>query len=148
MMDIDLRLLDIAKPEHEFVRQGAREVAMIKAIKFASVPVTDQNRALDFYTRKLGFEVATDIPFDDNQRWIELRIQDSGTRLVLFTPRGQEDRIGSFSNIVFIADDVEETYRQLVARGVDFVQQPKKADWGTAAVFRDLDGNSFVISSE
>ncbi|MEJ2190655.1 MAG: VOC family protein, partial [Acidobacteriota bacterium] len=92
---------------------------MIKAIKFASVPVTDQNRALDFYTQKLGFEVATDIPFDDRQRWIELRIEDSGTRLVLFTPRGQEERIGRVSNIVFIADDVEETYRQLVALGVE-----------------------------
>lgn len=121
---------------------------MIKAIKFASVPVTDQERALDFYTQKLGFEVATDMPFDDNQRWIELRIQDSGARLVLFTPQGQEDRIGSFSNIVFVADDVEETHRELVARGVDFEQEPKKADWGTAAVFRDPDGNSFVISSE
>jgi len=121
---------------------------MIKAIKFASVPVSDQDRALDFYTQKLGFEVATDIPFDDNQRWIELRIQDSETRLVLFTPRGQEDRIGSFSNIVFVSDDVDETYRELVARGVEFVQEPKKADWGTAAVLRDPDGNSFVISSE
>lgn len=121
---------------------------MIKAIKFASVPVSDQDRALDFYTQKLGFEVATDIPFDDSQRWIELRIQDSGARLVLFTPQGQEERIGSFSNIVFIAEDVEETYRELVSHGVEFIQEPKKADWGTAAVFRDPDGNSFVISSE
>lgn len=130
-----------------FVEDEA-EVAIIKAIKFASVPVTDQDRALDFYTQKLGFEVATDMPFDDSQRWIELRIQDSGTRLVLFTLQGHEDRIGGFSNIVFVADDVEETHRELVARGVEFVQQPKKADWGTAAVFRDPDGNSFVISSE
>ncbi|MEJ2188640.1 MAG: glyoxalase superfamily protein [Acidobacteriota bacterium] len=121
---------------------------MIKAIKFASVPVGDQDRALDFYTQKLGFDLATDMPFDENQRWIELRIQRSGVRLVLFTPQGQEDRIGGFSNIVFVSDDVEETYRELVARGVEFVQEPKKADWGTAAVFRDPDGNSFVISSE
>jgi len=148
MIVVNQGLLERDKLQRHPVGQGEPEVAMIKAIKFASVPVSDQDRALDFYTQKLGFEVATDIPFDDNQRWIELRIQDSETRLVLFTPRGQEDRIGSFSNIVFVSDDVEETYRELVARGVEFVQEPKKADWGTAAVLRDPDGNSFVISSE
>jgi predicted enzyme related to lactoylglutathione lyase len=148
MIVVNQGLLERDKLQRHPVGQGEPEVAMIKAIKFASVPVSDQDRALDFYTQKLGFEVATDIPFDDNQRWIELRIQDSETRLVLFTPRGQEDRIGSFSNIVFVSDDVDETYRELVARGVEFVQEPKKADWGTAAVLRDPDGNSFVISSE
>ena len=47
---------------------------MIKGIKFATVPVTDQDRALEFYTKKLGFRVLTDAPFDGNQRWIELSI--------------------------------------------------------------------------
>jgi catechol 2,3-dioxygenase-like lactoylglutathione lyase family enzyme len=40
-------------------------VAMIKQIKFVSIPVRDQNRALDFYTGKLGFTIITDQPFDD-----------------------------------------------------------------------------------
>ncbi|MEY2526674.1 MAG: hypothetical protein QOE73_1445, partial [Verrucomicrobiota bacterium] len=44
---------------------------MIKQIKFVSVPVADQDRALDFYTEKLGFTIITDQPFDDKQRWIE-----------------------------------------------------------------------------
>jgi len=43
---------------------------MIRGIKFASIPVTDQDRALAFYTEKLGFRVATDQPFSDEQRWI------------------------------------------------------------------------------
>ena len=41
---------------------------MIKAMKFVGVPVSDQQRALDFYTTKLGFRVITDQPFDDQQR--------------------------------------------------------------------------------
>ena len=45
---------------------------MIKAVKFASVPVTNQDRALEFYTEKLGLRVITDSPFDNRQRWIEL----------------------------------------------------------------------------
>jgi catechol 2,3-dioxygenase-like lactoylglutathione lyase family enzyme len=65
---------------------------MIKAIKFASVPVRDQDRALEFYTQALGLKVVTDQPFNDRQRWIELAIPRAETKLVLFTPHGQEDR--------------------------------------------------------
>jgi catechol 2,3-dioxygenase-like lactoylglutathione lyase family enzyme len=121
---------------------------MIKAIKFACVPVRDQERSLEFYTKKLGFAVATDQPYDDKQRWIELRIPGAETRLVLFTPEGQEDRIGTFSALSFLADDAEGTYKVLVKRGVEFVQEPRKADWGTSAIFKDPDGNMFVLSSK
>lgn len=120
---------------------------MINQLKFAGIPVSDQDRALAFYTEKLGFEVATDQPMGPGQRWIELRIGRSGTRVVLFTPDGQQDRIGSFFNGAFACDDVEATYRQLSARGVEFVRPPKTEPWGTSAIFRDPDGNSFVLSS-
>ena len=121
---------------------------MIKAIKFASVPVRNQDRALSFYTKVLGFKVLTDQPFDDTRRWIELGLPRGETRLVLFTPDGHEDRIGGFSNLTFLADDVEATARTLAERGVEFVKPPTKADWGTAAVFKDADGNQFVLSSK
>jgi catechol 2,3-dioxygenase-like lactoylglutathione lyase family enzyme len=120
---------------------------MIKAIKFVGVPVSDQQRALDFYTQALGFRVVTDQPFDDNQRWIELGIGRSSSGITLFTPEGQEHRIGTFTGISFVADDVVATYRELSAKGVVFTQEPKEADWGTAAVFADPDGNQFVLGS-
>ncbi len=121
---------------------------MIKGVKFTTVPVHDQDRALAFFTAKLGFKVATDQPFNDAQRWIELRIPGAETKLVLFTPEGQEDRIGTFSGVTFLADDVDATYRELTDRGVEFVQEPETADWGTSAVFKDPDGNVFVLSSK
>lgn len=120
---------------------------MIKCIKFVSVPVTDQQRAVDFYTQKLGMRVLTDQPFSDTQRWIELGIPRAETRLVLFTAPGQEKLIGGFMNISFTADDVEATAKQMKENGVEFVQEPQKADWGTAAIFKDADGNQFVLSS-
>ncbi|GAB3470864.1 VOC family protein [Massilia terrae] len=120
---------------------------MITQLKFAGIPVSDQDRALAFYTEKLGFEVATDQPMGPGKRWIELRIASSGTRVVLFTPDGQEDRIGSFFNGAFASDDVEATWRELSARGVEFIKPPKTEPWGTSAIFRDPDGNSFVLSS-
>ncbi len=120
---------------------------MIKGIKFASIPVRDQDKALEFYTKKLGFKVITDSPFDGTQRWIELGVPRAETKLVLFTAKGQEQMIGGFMNVTFMADDVEATAKEMKARGVEFVQDPKKADWGTAAIFRDVDGNQFVLST-
>lgn len=120
---------------------------MIKAIKFTSIPVDDQDRALSFYTEKLGFLVATDQPYDDERRWIELRIPGAQTRLVLFKPEESQDPVGTTSHVAFETADVEVTYRELSKRGVEFVQEPESADWGTAAVFKDPDGNTFVLSS-
>jgi len=120
---------------------------MIKAMKFVGVPVSDQQKALEFYTTKLGFRVITDQPFNDEQRWIELGIGRSGTGIVLFTPPGQENRIGTFSGISFVADDVKATYKELASRGVRFIQEPQEADWGTSSIFADPDGNQFVLGS-
>lgn len=120
---------------------------MITHLKFVGICTSDQDRALKFYTEKLGFEVSTDQNFDGKQRWIELRIGHSQTRWVLFTPEGQEDRIGTFFNGSIACDDVQATYRQLSARGVEFVSPPAKQPWGEFAIFKDPDGNQFVLSS-
>ena len=121
---------------------------MIKEMKFASIAVRDQDRALAFYTKQLGFTVATDQPFNDSQRWIELRIPGASTRVVLFTPEGHESRIGQFQGISFMADNVRKTYEELSARGVEFIGPPQEADWGSSAIFKDPDGNQFVLSSK
>jgi predicted enzyme related to lactoylglutathione lyase len=119
---------------------------MITHLKFASVACRDQEAALKFWTEKIGFRVVTDQPMGA-QRWIELAIASSQTELVLFTPDGQEDRIGSFFNGSFACDDVEATYRQLTERGVEFKGPPEKQPWGTYAIFKDLEGNEFVLGS-
>jgi catechol 2,3-dioxygenase-like lactoylglutathione lyase family enzyme len=120
---------------------------MIKAVKFVSIPVRDQDRALEFYTGKLGLRIVTDSPFDGTQRWIELGIPRAETKIVLFTAPGQEQMIGGFMNVTFAAADVEATVRELKTRGVEFVQDVQKADWGSSAIFRDPDGNQFALSS-
>ena len=122
--------------------------SMIKGLKFASVPVTDQDRALMFYTEKLGFRVLTDQPFDDHQRWIELGLPGQSVSIVLFTPAEHRDRIGTFQNLTFYAEDVVRSVEEMKRKGVEFVQDPQEADWGTAAVFRDPDGNMFVLSTK
>ena len=120
---------------------------MITHLKFAGIPTRDQDAALAFYTEKLGFKVATDQPMGEKQRWIELRLGTSDTGIVLFTPDGHEDRIGTFFNGSFACDSVERTYAELTARGVEFTSPPAKQPWGTFATFKDPDGNQFVLSS-
>jgi predicted enzyme related to lactoylglutathione lyase len=120
---------------------------MITHVKFVSVPTRDQDAALRFWTEQVGFSVLSDQPFSEKQRWIELSIRDSDTRVVLFTPDGHEDRIGGFFNGAFACDDVEATHRQMSERGVAFDSPPQKQAWGTFATFRDPDGNRFVLSS-
>ena len=125
---------------------GAEGSFMITHVKFVGIPIRDQARALRFYTEQLGFEVATDQAFNDKQRWIELRIANSATRVVLFTPEGHDSRIGTFFNGSLACDDVEATCRQLRQRGVE-TSEPQKQPWGTFAKFKDPDGNEFVLSS-
>jgi catechol 2,3-dioxygenase-like lactoylglutathione lyase family enzyme len=120
---------------------------MIRGIKLASIPVRDQDASLKFYTEKLGFKVATDQPFNEKQRWIELQIPGADTRFVLFTPDGHESRIGGFQPMTFWCDDVFATSSQLKTKGVEFMVDPKKEVWGTMAIFKDVDGNQFVLSS-
>lgn len=121
---------------------------MIAQVKHVSIPIKDQDVALKFYTEKLGFEVAVDAEFaPDQQRWIELKIPGADTQIVLFTNEGQEDRIGTFSNIIFYSDDVQKTTDELKAKGVEFTQDPVTETWGSYSVFKDPDGNTFMISS-
>ena len=120
---------------------------MIRGLKFAAVPVSDQDRALAFYTGKLGFRVVTDQPYDAEQRWLELRIPGSDARVVLFC-FGEVLRPGGNTNLTFWSDDVKATVQELKDRGVKIVMEPVTEAWGTAAAFEDLDGNRFGLSSK
>lgn len=125
---------------------GVGGKSMIKGIKFVSVPVSDQDRSLVFWTEKCGLKVATDQAFGP-QRWIELLIPGAETGLVLFTMPGDEARLGTAQPMSLWCDDVFATAEGMVAKGVEFEKPPKKEPWGTSAIFKDPDGNKFVLSS-
>jgi catechol 2,3-dioxygenase-like lactoylglutathione lyase family enzyme len=120
---------------------------MIRGVKFVSIPVSDQDRALKFYTESLGLRLVTDQPFSAEQRWIELGVPGAETRLVLFR-FGDDLKPGGQMNVTFWSDDVEGSVREMKSKGVTIVMEPKKADWGTSAAFADPDGNRFLVSSK
>ena len=120
---------------------------MIKRIKFLGIPVRDQERALRFYTEKLGLRILTDQEFSGKQRWIELSIPGAETGVVLFTPDGQEDRIGTFVNTSWAVDNLAKTYEELLGRGVEFAGPPQKQPWGTFVILKDSEGNQIVLAA-
>lgn len=121
---------------------------MIKYVDFVSVPCADQKRALAFYTRKLGLSIFTDQPFDDTQRWIELKIPGAQTRLVLFTADEHKALIGSSATFSLVVDDLERTCTELAAAGVELVSPPTKAEWGAFAVIADSEGNKLLLKED
>jgi catechol 2,3-dioxygenase-like lactoylglutathione lyase family enzyme len=131
------------------LRAAGDDGGMIDLVKFVGVPVKDPQRSLEFFRDRLGFRVLTDQPMvEGGKRWIELQIPGGAeTRVVLFTPEGQENRVGSFFNGAFGTKDLEKTYEELRARGVEFLQPPTRQPWGTYAVFVDPDRNQFVLST-
>jgi predicted enzyme related to lactoylglutathione lyase len=120
---------------------------MIRKIKFVSIPVRDQDRALRFYVDTLGFTVQTDQPMGPGQRWIELRPPKGDTGVALFTAPGHENRIGTFTGISMECDNVEKTYDELRTKGAEFSKPPKEEPWGTMAILRDSEGNEIVLSA-
>ena len=67
------------------------------------------------------------------------------TRLVLFTPLSQEDRIGTFSKVILECDDIQATHEELRGRGGEFSEEPNERQWGIWAQFKDVDGNGFGL---
>jgi predicted enzyme related to lactoylglutathione lyase len=116
----------------------------------AGIFCRDQAAAKRFWTETMGFEVVRDDPMgpEGGPRWIEVKPPAQDVRLVLFTPEGQEDRIGTFSNVLFETDDIQALYDDLSAKGVQFTTEPEKAPWGRWwAQFVDPDGNTYGLGA-
>jgi catechol 2,3-dioxygenase-like lactoylglutathione lyase family enzyme len=121
---------------------------VIKHIKFLGIPVSDQDRSVAFYTEKLGFKMLSDQPFDNKQRWIELKLSGQETGVSLFTPDEHENRIGGFVNTAFACDNIDKTYQELQAKGVECVCGPVKEHWGSYFLIKDPDQNTICISTK
>ena len=121
---------------------------MLTAVRSVGIYAGDQDRSKKFFTDTLGFELLQDTPMGqgpDAPRWIEVAPPERNVILVLFTPEGQEDRVGTFSNVLFTCDDIHATHKELVARGVEFVDEPQQQPWGWWASFKDPDGNTYGL---
>jgi lactoylglutathione lyase len=126
----------------------------LTGIQSVSIYVSDQDKALDFYVNKLGFEKHEDAPLgiaeDASLRWVTVAPPGSQTEIVLVKgyANWSEERVGNFAGIVYSVQDIEGTFKELKARGVEITEEPNKQPWGTQAQFKDQDGNTFVVVGE
>ena len=125
----------------------------INHISSATIYVSDQDKAVDFYVNKLGFEVREDAPFGENpnMRWIEVAPPGAHTVLILAKGYGgwTPESVGKFAGIVLESSDIQATYEELSSRGVKFTEPPTMQGWGMLqAIFEDQDGNRLVLIAE
>jgi predicted enzyme related to lactoylglutathione lyase len=122
---------------------------MFHYVKFAELPVSNQERALKFYTEQLGLRVADNFPYQNGWRWISLEIPGATTQL-LFTRRSHE-LATDVPTIILVTDDVTATYEALRKKGIVFTQAPSAASWNPQehfALLRDSEGNTVMISDD
>lgn len=121
---------------------------MIRNVQIVTVYVSNQDKALDFYVNKLGFEKRSDNPFGEGLRWLEVAPPGAQTTIVLAKDYGdwRKSRVGTFTGIVFDTADCRQTHLELSERGVRFTEEPTQQPWGmTQAQFVDEDGNGYVL---
>ncbi|SEG35456.1 Catechol 2,3-dioxygenase [Actinacidiphila yanglinensis] len=117
---------------------------VLTAVRFVGVPVSDQDRALDFYTRVLGFEKRIDSTVENFGRWIVVGPPGSDVGIAL-VPAGPHLPAGVETGVRFGTPDVEAAHAAMTARGVD---ADPVLHWEGAPpmyAFRDQDGNGFEI---
>ena len=122
---------------------------MKQSIAHVALIVEDYDKAIDFYTNKLHFTLIEDTyQPEQDKRWVVIAPPNSiGTTLLLAraSKPEQETFIGNQSGgrvFLFLrTDDFRRDYNDMIERGINFVREPKEADYGTVAVFEDLYGN-------
>lgn len=117
---------------------------MFKYVGTISVPVSDQDKALDFYVNVLGLEKTSDEPMSADERWLVVTPPGAQTGIML-GKASAAGRMGQFTGYIFHPDDITATCETLAARGVHFTAPLRVEPWGKWAQFADPDGNEFGV---
>jgi catechol 2,3-dioxygenase-like lactoylglutathione lyase family enzyme len=131
---------------------------MLNALTHSSIWVLDQDEALDFYVGKLGLEVSADVDMEI-MRWLTVNVPGQPDREILLQvpgpPAMDEDGTnqvrdllskGAIMGAIFTTDDCRATYEELVAKGVEFTQEPTERFYGIDCGLRDPFGNGLRIT--
>jgi catechol 2,3-dioxygenase-like lactoylglutathione lyase family enzyme len=114
-------------------------------IEVLSLPVTDQDRAKDFYVGTLGFDLVADNQMGPAQRWVQVRPKGGQTSITLVTWFATMPP-GSLKGLVIETDDLDGDVKALAARGLE-VGDIDTAPWGRYVTFDDPDGNGLILQS-
>jgi catechol 2,3-dioxygenase-like lactoylglutathione lyase family enzyme len=114
-------------------------------IAVVSLPVSDQDRARDFYVGTLGFDLVADTAMGPDQRWVQVRPRGGQTTITLVTwfPTMPP---GSLKGLVVETDDLDGEVKALAGRGLD-AGEIQTAPWGRFVTFDDPDGNGLIVQA-
>ena len=124
---------------------------MIQRFSHISIYVLDQDAAYDFYVNKLGFEVHTDAPMDGGFRWLTVSPKGQPDLEIALMPTGPGPMMdqetsdmlrtligkGAIGSGVLETADIQKTYEDLKAKGVEFSSPPTERFYGIEALFKD-----------
>ncbi len=122
---------------------------MKQAVAHLTLVVKDYDEAIDFYTKKLNFDLLEDSYQEaQDKRWVVVAPKgSSGTTLLLARASNAEqsafigNQAGGRVFLFLYTDDFWRDYNDMKAKGIVFAREPKEPDYGTVAVFKDLYGN-------
>ena len=121
---------------------------MNQRLAHVAILVNDYDEAINFYTKKLHFDLIEDTQLSETKRWVLVKPkgQDSCSLLLAKAATGeQQSRVGDQTGgrvFLFLhTDDFERDFQDLLANEIEIVRQPSKEEYGTVAVFKDLYGN-------
>ena len=111
-------------------------------LELVLVPVSDVDRAKDFYVEQAGFDLDHDHQVSDELRFVQLTPPGSGCSIAIGPP--SEMAPGSLQGLQLVVSDIEAAHAELSGRGVE-VGEIQDLPWGSFVFFRDPDGNGWAV---
>jgi catechol 2,3-dioxygenase-like lactoylglutathione lyase family enzyme len=120
----------------------------VNKISTVVIPVADQERAIEFYVEKLGFERRTDIQVGEDYRWVELAPRDAETTIAVVPPPPGGATGNRETGIGLQTDEIDAYHAQLKADGVDVDAEVSRMGDPVPPLFwlRDPEGNSLMVA--
>ena len=126
---------------------------MLMKVTQITLVVNNKEAALEFYTKKVGFEKKTDYTSPEGYRYVTVAPKDQDLELILWqvgdtdpTDRSASWKPASSGTIFLLVEDCKKSFAELKARGVEFKQpKPDEYPWGIQATFADPDGNLYTM---
>ena len=113
-----------------------------------AIVINDYDEAIDFYTKKLHFDLIEDTPLSETKRWVLIRPKGSLECCLLLAKAANQDqksRVGNQTGgrvFLFLhTDNFDRDYKNLLDHKIEIVRPPQREEYGTVAVFKDLYGN-------
>ena len=119
----------------------------VNKVSTVVIPVADVDRAIEFYTEKLGFNKRIDVPFGDKYRWVEVGPGDAETTIALAPPPPGGSTGNRETGIGLQTDDIDAYHADLKAKSVDVDDEVSRMGDPVPPLFwlRDPEGNSVMV---